>query len=458
MVLLIKKVDITGGPIVKSIIAYAIPLMLGAFIQVGFNAADLMIVGQFGDSASIAAVGAVGPIVSFLVGSFLGISVGARVLLAKSLGQATTERTKTLVSTSILFALFFGIALMLGFFAFSEPLLSLVGCKEEYFDEAVAYMNLYAIGIPAMMVYNFSSAIINTTGDTQRPFIYLVIAGAMNVILNFILCFFMEHKAAAIAVATTASQFTGAILCFRRLLKLKGECGFDIKHISFSWKELGGIIRIGAPCAFKASLFSLSNLQMSAAINSYGTAATAGNAASANLETIANAFYTGFTTATVPFVGQNLGAGNRDRVKKSILACITIGTGIALVTSFTVYAFGEQLLKLYLPTDPVAVEFALSRMKLVLIFSALHVLTDVTVGAMHAFGYSLTPTINSIVTVLAFRVLWLEVIYPRLDAINHTIENVYLCYPVSYTLSLIANFTLFLIIWTKYKKGKLKQN
>ena len=458
MVFYIKKVDITGGPIVKSIIAYAIPLMLGAFIQVGFNAADLMIVGQFGDSASIAAVGAVSPIVSLLVGSFLGVSVGARVLLAKSLGQATTERTKTLVSTSVLFALFFGIVLMLGFLTFSKPILSLVGCEEEYFNEAVAYMNLYAIGIPAMMVYNFSSAIINTTGDTQKPFIYLVIAGAMNVILNFILCFFMEHKAAAIALATTASQFTGAILCFRHLIKLNGDCRFDIKRLSFSWKELLGIIKIGAPCAFKASLFSLSNLQMSAAINSYGTAATAGNAASANLETIANAFYTGFTTATVPFVGQNLGAGNKERVKKSILCCMTVGTTVALITSFTVYLLGEYLLKLYLPSDPIAVEFAFSRMKLVLIFAALHVVTDVTVGAMHAFGYSLTPTINSIATVLAFRVLWLEVIYPRIDAIEHTIENVYLCYPVSYTLSLIANFTLFLIIWTKYKKGELKQN
>ena len=189
MVFFIKKVDITGGPILKSIIIYAIPLMFGAFIQVGFNAVDLMVVGQFGDSSSVAAVGAVSPIVSFLVGSFLGVSVGARVLLAKSIGQATVERTKTIVSTSVLFAFFFGLLLMLGCFFFSKPLLSLVGCTEEYFDEAVAYMNLYAIGIPAMMVYNFSSAIINTTGDTQRPFIYLVIAGAMNVILNFILCF-----------------------------------------------------------------------------------------------------------------------------------------------------------------------------------------------------------------------------------------------------------------------------
>ena len=275
-------------------------------------------------------------------------------------------------------------------------------------------------------------------------------------VLNIVLCLILDNKVVAVAVATTASQVVGAVLTFVHLLRLEGFCKFDFKRISFSWQELSAIVKVGAPCAFNSALFSLSNVQMYSAINSYGTAATAGNAAAGNIETLIGSFTTGFNTATVPFVGQNVGAGKPERVKRSIMCCLLLSATISLISSVSLYSFGEHALALYLPDSPEGIEFGLSRMKFVLLFYVIAATYSIFVSALQAFGYSFIPMMNSIITVLVFRVLWLELIYPRLDAVKHTIDNVFLCYTISWSLSLIAHFTMFMIVYTRYKKGKVK--
>ena len=451
-----SKVDITGGPILKSIIIFAIPIMLGALVQVAFNAADLIVVGNMGDEAAVASVGAVSPIANLLVNSFVGFSAGINAVLARSLGQRDEKRTARVVSTSVIFSVALGAILMIGCFIFSEPLLIVTNCSEECIEGAKIYMNIYAMGIPAILLYNFSGAIIRSTGDTVKPFLYLVISGIVNVVLNIILCFVLDNKVVAVAVATTASQLVGAVLTFVHLLKLGGICKFDFKNIIFSWHELLAIVKVGGPCAFNSALFSLSNVQMHSAINSYGTAATAGNAAASNLETLVSSFTTGFSTATVPFVGQNVGAGKPERVKKSIMCCFALSFVISLISSLSIYSLGEHALALYLPDSSDGVEFGLSRMKFVLLFYVIASTYNIFVNSMQAFGYSFIPMLNSIITVLGFRVLWLELIYPRLDAVRHTIDNVYMCYTISWSLSFLAHMTMFIIVYIRYKKGKVK--
>lgn len=451
-----SKVDITGGPILKTIIIFVIPIILGSLVQVAFNAADLIVVGNMGDEAAVASVGAVSPITALLVNSFIGFSVGINAVLARAIGQRDEKRSVKVVSTSVIFSLALGAILMIGCFMFSEPLLRVTNCSEECIGGAKLYMDIYAIGIPAILLYNFSGAVIRSTGDTVKPFWYLVISGIVNVALNVVLCFVLDNKVAAVAIATTASQFVGAVLTFVHLLRLEGVCKFDFKCISFSWQELSAIVKVGAPCAFNSALFSLSNVQMYSAINSYGTAATAGNAAAGNIETLIGAFTTGFNTATVPFVGQNVGANKQERVKRSIMWCLVLSGVISLVSSVTLYAFGEYALALYIPDSPDGIAFGLSRMKFVLLFYVVAAVYNIFVSALQAFGYSFIPMMNSIITVLGFRVLWLELIYPRLDAVKHTIDNVYMCYTISWTLSLIAHFTMFIIIYTRYRKGKVK--
>lgn len=339
-----KNVDITGGPLIKSMLLYALPIMLGSLIQVAFNAADLIVVGKLGGTAASAAVGAVAPVVNFLVNSFIGLSVGINAVLSRSLGQRDTERAGRVINTALISALVLGFVLMAVCFAFSVPLLKTLNCDEEYLEGAISYLNIYAIGIPAILIYNFAAAIIRSMGDTTRPFIYLVIAGIVNVVLNLVLCLVLENKVAAVAIATTVSQVIGAILTMWQLVFFKNGVGFNIKRLSFSFKELWSILKIGTPCAFNSALFSFSNLQMASTLNTYGTAATAGAAAASNIESVSSAITTGFNGTIVPFVGQNLGANNDERVKKSIIWGLVLTSSITFVVSMSIYIFGRQLL------------------------------------------------------------------------------------------------------------------
>ena len=219
----VKNVDITGGNLVKSMLIYAFPIILGSLIQVAFNAADLIVVGKLGGTAASAAVGAVSPVVNLLINSFVGLSVGINAVLARSLGQRDTERAGRVINTAVIFAFALSLVLMASCFIFSTPMLRALNCDAEYFDGAKSYLNIYALGIPAVLVYNFSAAMIRSMGDTTRPFIYLVIAGIVNVVLNLILCLILENKVAAVAIATTASQIMGAILTIRQLLRLDNQ-------------------------------------------------------------------------------------------------------------------------------------------------------------------------------------------------------------------------------------------
>ncbi len=457
---MIKKsnVDITGGPLFKSIIIYALPIMIGNLIQVLFNAADLIVIGNMGDKEGldIAAVGATSVIISLFVNSCVGLSAGVSAVLARCLGERDEKRAGAVVNTAVISSFILGIFLAGALLIFNSPLLRVTDCPVECFERAEAYIRFYAIGVPFVMLYNFASAVVRTSGDTRSPFVYLVIGGVLNVVLNFVLCLILPQKVVAVAVATSASQGLAAILTLMHLFRMKGACGMNVKRISFSPSELGKILKIGAPCAFNSALFSLSNLQMQATINSFGPDAVSGNSSASSIESIIVSLTNGFNSAVVPFVGQNIGAEKRERVGKSVFICAAVATSVALLGSGIVYLAARPILGLYVPENPIAVEFGIMRVRYVFLFFAICTLYNIFVGAMQAFGYSIVPTINSIITVLVFRVIWLEWIYPVLDAKNRTIANIYICYSVSWTLTLIAHAAMFFIIYSRYKKGKVK--
>ena len=453
-----SRVDITGGPILRSVIVYAFPIMLGSLVQVGFNAADLMVVGRMGSESAVASVGAVSPIANLLINSFIGLSAGVNAVLARCIGRGDNSRVSKIVSTSTIFSVAFGFVLMAACLLFARPMLSMTNCPENCFDGAALYLGIYSLSIPFVMLYNFSAAIIRTTGDTRNPFIYNVIAGIGNVVLNVVLCLTLDSKVAAVAVATSISQAIGAVLCFVHLIRMDGACAFNIKRISFSLQELWAIIRIGAPCAFNSALFSASNLQMYSAINSYGEAATAGNAAAVSAEAFTAAFTTGINSATIPFVGQNIGAGNKKRVSRSILYCFLLSGGIGLIAGLSMYFLRNQVLALYLGDSAEAIYFGAERMSYVARFYAIGACYGIFSAALQAFGYSIIPMINSILTVFVFRIIWLEFIYPVLDAVEHTIANVYVCFTFSWTLTFLAHFSVFLFVYLRYiKTGKVKR-
>ena len=455
-----SRVDITRGPILKSILIYSLPIMAGSLIQVLFNAADLMVLGNMaGETADIAvaSVGATSSIVNLLVTSFVGLSAGVSAVLARCIGQRDEARASRVVSTSVISALALGAILSVVAVLLSGTMLEVTECPEDCFSGAKIYIDIYAIGIPFIMVYNFGAAIIRTSGDTQKPFIYLVVGGVLNVVLNFVFCLILEQKVAAVAIATVASQTLSCVLVVIHLLSMKGPCGISIKKLSFSFKELVGMLKIGGPCAFNSALFSLSNLQMQTELNSYEELAIAGNAAASSIEGFVGAITGGFNAATVPFVGQNIGAGNKERVRRSITCCAVLSFSCALIISLSLFSLAEPLLSLYLPEKPEAIEYGIARMKHVLLFYGIAALYNTFVSAMQAFGYSFIPMLNSILTVLVFRIFWLEFIYPPLDAANRSINNLFVCYTFSWTLSLIAHTTMFIIVYTRYSRGKIKK-
>lgn len=454
---LVKKVDITGGPLMRSILTYAVPIMLGSFIQVAFNAADLAVVGNMADENAVASVGATTVITSLLVTSFIGLSAGATAILARCIGQRNGARASRVVSTAMIFSAVLGLLVTVLAFSLAGPMLRLMDCPVECFDGAVLYLRIYSLGIPALMMYNFGVGIIRTTGDSQKPFLYIVCAGILNVVLNFVLCLIIEQKVAAVAIATAASQYLGGTLTLIHLTRLKGDCSLNLRKLSFSFHELWGILKIGAPCAFNSALYSLSNLQMGAAINSYGAEAVAGNSAATTTEGMVSSFCTGFTAAIVPFVGQNVGSGNKKRVRKSILYCGLISATVALTLSQGIFFFRHEILGMYLPNSEAAVEFGIERMKYVLLMYPISALFNVCTSSLQAFGYSFIPMINSVLTVFVFRIVWLEFIYPPLDAANRAISNVYMCYSFSWLLTLLAHATMFIIIYVRYLKGKVKE-
>ena len=450
----IKNVDMIHGNLFRSIIVYAIPIVFIGLVQSLFNAVDMVVLRCVADTVAIASVGATTSIIHLLINAFFGISAGAKVVLARYLGSGNDDETKKTVSTSMLTAVIIGIiAGILGFFL-APFFLNITNCPTECFDGALIYMRLYFISAPIMMIYNFGSAVLSVSGDSQRPLYYMLVSGVLNVALNFVLCFVMEEKVAAVAIATAVSQLLGAILVVLRLVRMSGVCRLDVKRLCWDNKAFGKIMFNGIPIGLSSALYPIANLQIQSAVNSYGPAVMAGNSAMANIEgivgTVSNAAWG--TTAGV-FVGQNLGANNRKRVKQSILICLMTATVLGLIFGIGCTIFSRPLISLYV-TDEAAIIAAQTRMMYTLLPHAIAAITGVLSNTLQAFGYSIICTGNSIVSVLLFRVFWMNVIYP----IDQTFDMLCRCYIVSWLLVFTVNVVCVLYLYNfKLKRGVVKE-
>lgn len=457
-----SSIDVVNSPLRPAIIKYTLPIIFASLIQVLFNAADLAVLGWFdtsADSSAIGAVGATGSIAALLVNSVIGLSNGTNILLARSIGAGDTPRARRIVSTSLLLAVVGGVIMGIIGLISGEWFLSATKCPDNCFAGALSYLYLYFAASPAIFIYSFGAAIIRVSGDSQRPLYYMVIAGALNVVLNFILCVVLTNKVAAVGIATLASQVLGAVLVLIHLIRIDGPCRLNVRELTFSFGEFGKIMSTGLPSAFNTALYSISNLQIQSAINSFGSSAVAGNSASAHIEGVASSCTGAFGTTALTFVGQNIGAGRNDRIKHSIRFSALMSVCITVTISVLALALRRPLLGLFLPTNEMAVRFAEVRMFSLFTLFWMAATNSVLSSSVQAFGYPSFPMINSIVTVLLFRVVWMSVIYPSLpfgpDPVKN-IFNLYSCYMVSWTLSLITITVMFFTVYSRYKKGKIK--
>ncbi len=451
----IKEVNMIEGSLWRAMVRYSIPVILVTLVQNLFNAMDIMVLGQMADTNAVASVSATSSIIHLLVTTFFGIASGTKVVLARFLGARDETGAQKTVSTSIWTALILGGASAILGLILSPVFLTLTKCPASCYDGALLYMRIYIAAAPVIMLYNFGSSILSVSGDTQRPLYYMLVSGILNVILNFVLCLVMPQKVAAVAIATAVSQLVGALLILRRLATMDGLCRMNLKVMKWSRSIFKMLMRNGVPIALLNAIYPLANLQIQTAVNSFGPSTMAGNTAATSIESlIAPVANTAWGATTTAFVGQNLGAEKPKRVKNSILLCLGFAASLGLVCGVLAYLFHEPLLSLYVGADPVAIEAGRIRMSCTVLFYVVACVNAVLNHSIQAFGYSVFTTANSVVLILAFRTVWMQLIYPQ----NPTFFMINICFVISWTMMMIAGTSVLLYIYNgKYKKGKLKK-
>ncbi|MBE6550137.1 MAG: MATE family efflux transporter [Ruminococcaceae bacterium] len=449
-----KRLDATQGSIIKLIFTFSIPLILTTLMQNAFTIIDKAVLGQMADSTAVASVGVTGFITSLAINGFVGFATGAGIILARFVGQKDEKKIRDTIETSLIVSIIFGVFVAIVGIIFAPQLLRMINCPEKCFEGALIYFRFYIASSPAILLYNYGSAIVRTLGDTQRPLYYIIISGITNVVLNVILCLILPQKVAAVAIATVVSVVVKAILITRRIFKFEEVVKLSLKKFRFCFESFKLILRFGIPVAITNLLMPIANLQIAPAINSYGVSATAGNTAATDLFNVVSAFVTGFSAATSTFMGQNIGAQKQDRVKKTfcytLLLAVVIGGSMGVVFYFA----GEFLVGLIIGTaDALAIEYAMTRLFYVSLFTFVYAIFTVLGAAEHAYGYPFLGSVSSIVCTLLFRIVWMNWVYP----LNPTFSMVMVCFTISWLLTLIFQTVAVTIITVRYRKGIYKK-
>ena len=450
-----KKVDATQGPLVQLIFAFALPLVLTTLVQDFFNIADKAVLGNMAGSVAVAAIGATGTITPLIINGAVGLSTGTSIVLARFIGQKDDEKIRSTIDTALISSILIGIIVAVVGVIFSPVFLTATNCPEECYRGALLYIRIYISGAPFTLFYNYGAAILRTLGDTRRPLVYITLSGIVNVVLNVILCLILPEKVAAVAISTIAAKIISSILVGRRLLNLEDNARVSVKNLKFDARSFGLILRFGIPVSVSNMILPFSNLQVVSAINSYGVDAIAGNSAAQSINTVVSAFVAGFGSATTTFMGQNIGAKNVDRVKKSFWYSSAINVLISGSMGVLMCLGGRLLLGLILGMDETAaIDYGMVRLCFVTLFMFVNATSRSFNSALQAFGYPFLTSLTNVVFTLGFRILWMQVIYPK----NETFEMVMLCYTVSWILNMLFYATFFTIIYYRYvKKGICKK-
>lgn len=422
--------------------------MLSGMLQLFYNAADIIVVGRFAGNESLAAVGSTSSLINLLTNAFLGLSVGANVLVAKGFGTNDKNLIHNAVHTSISLAFIGGIIFGVIGFIFSKPILQLMGSPDDVIDKSTLYMKIYFAGLPAMALYNFGSAILRAVGDTKRPLIFLIISGFVNIVLNLVFVIAFKMDVAGVATATVISQIAAAILVLRCLCKTESAYKLVLHEIKFHKKELTNIIRVGLPAGVQGTLFSFSNILVQSSINSFGSIAMAGNSAGSNIEGFVYMAMNSIHHVSLTFCAQNLGVKNFKRLKKGIVSCLSLVTVIGLVFGSIAVAFSPQLVAIY--TDHTeAIQIGIQRVWVICSLYFLCGIMDTLSGILRGLSYSVLPMIICLVGACGFRILWIQIMFE----FNRSLLTLYLAYPVSWTLTLLA---LLVSLFVAFKKLKRK--
>ena len=441
------QIDMTKGPLLWQIVVFAFPLIISGLLQLFFHAADFMVVGRFASHRALAAVGAPAPAINLLVNIFLGLSVGTNVLVARYLGEDSRKKTSRAVHTAILFSCVGGTILAIAGLILSRPLLTYMGTPEDIMSMALVYTRIYFAGMPLVMLYNFGSAVMRAMGDTRRPFIFLLISGIINVVLNlfFVLCCGMD--VGGVALATVISQGLSAALILKVLMGKRDSCRFNIRAIHMEWKILSTMMMIGIPAGLQQACFSFSNVIIQSSVNTFGSAAIAGLTGAVTWECIGFFISGAIGQTVVSFVGQNSGAKQFRRIRESIFDCAALSGGLILIVGVFLFIFAEELLAVF-NTDEEVIRWGVRRFKITLPLLFSCGLQESLGGALRGMGKSFPQMIITVFNVCVFRIIWVKTVFEHFESM----ESLLLSFPVSWGLNTLAMWAALYLILRKMPK------
>ena len=432
-------ITMTEGSLYKNIFAFSVPLIFSQLLQVLFNMADVAVVGKFSSAVALGSVGSTSTLVTLFTGFLIGLGNGVNVRVAQYLGARRDGDTRSCVHTALILCTLMGVLIAALCLLLAAPMLELLKTKDDLLPGAVLYFRIYALGMPALGIFNFGNAVLSANGDTKRPLTYLVIAGVLNVILNLFFVIVCGMAADGVALASVLSQYVSAVLILVHMARLQDSCRLEAKALRLSLRETGRLLGLGIPSGIQNAIFAVANLFIQVGVNSFDSTIVSGNSAAVNVDNVIYNVMAAFYTACSTFMGQNWGAGKKDRMMKSYWISLGYSFLVAAVLSALFWLFAEPFLYIF-TNDADVVATGIERMQIMCFSYAISAFMDCTIAACRGLGRSFVPTVIVILGSCVFRVIWVYTIFAHF----HTIPSLYLLYPFSWVLTAAAEIGYFI--------------
>ena len=430
-----------NGTIMDKLITFAFPLMLSGVLQLMFNAVDIIVVGRFSGSSSLAAVGSTTALINIFTNLFIGISLGANVLAARFFAAGREKEMSETVHTSITFALISGIAMAIVGQICAKGALELMGTPEDVIGLSALYMRIYFLGMPFFMLYNYGAAILRAVGDTKRPLYFLIISGVINAVFNMVLVIVFDLGVAGVAIATVFSQMISCVLVLICLARTDASYRLYISKLGMKQEYLEQIFRVGIPAGIQSTVINFSNALLQSSVNSFGSTAMAGYTAANNVLGFLYMSINSVTQACMSFTSQNYGVGKYKRMDRVLLDCLILSVSVALLLGCGAYIFGTQILQIY-TDDAQVVQCGLEILSITTVPYFLCGIMDLFPGALRGMGYSAVPMILSIIGTVGTRILWIFVFFPQ----YRSLYFLFISYPGSWLATIVMQVICFVVV------------
>ncbi len=442
------KATFTEGSLFKNIILFSLPLMASQILQVLFNISDVIVVGKGVENSTIpvGAVGSTSTLLTLFTGFLIGLGAGINVKTAQYLGANKKKDVKETVDTSLIISALSGVVIFVICFTLARPMLSLLNTKPELLDKAVTYFKIFSLGMPALAIFNYGNGVLSAAGDTKRPLIYLTVSGLLNIALNFFFVLVCRIDVEGVATASVITQYISAIAVIVRLVRIKEAHRLDFKTFTVSGKKSLEVIALGVPAGIQNGIFAVANIFIQVGINKFTYKQVTGINTAQNADTIIYNVMSAFYTACSTFIGQNYGAGKRDRMIKSYYVTSLYAFIFGLLLGAFAFFKGDLFLRLF-TEDPEVIAAGMEKFKVMGFSFCVSAFMDNSIAASRGIGKSLAPTIIVILGSCVFRVVWIYTVFAHFN----TIPSLFLLYPVSWIITAIAETTYFFVSLKKSK-------